>query len=826
MAIFLCLMVLPSWASSDVPQNYLAESFAIGRSPETKKMGVGGNLDETRFLWPNIPAKKRFFSRIRITNEGDQNVINPRLSINGFIIPLSTNELIRNISHKSRDPLDQVLRIFYAMCDYSIHASTRNVDVSSPLSFFLFHGYGACTDVSAVQAELWQLFGYKWRSSAPHNHASAEVEVRGKTVHLDTDLRAFYLMYDNETIASAQDIHDDPMLVMRASHERVYDRFPRMPHDPKVDMYFSSEKNAALYPPHKIIEPLKINKLDKDVVRIVLRPGESYGWHTGERRVVNPFNNDPYIPIVARDVLWETHLDMANKAHLWFLKDTTEREKIQTRGSVDIKKTLVTLPYLLPFPLLGMKIHLVSNATSVPDELDLSEKVCIRMITPKKAMEDCVALKEIIKGEYSLDKLVQGMPYPLRKFRIEINGRKLLLNNHKNFFLSGIKINLNCLSTIFAMRALQSGENTLVYSDDSSARSVKIIAEARGEHVTLPRFPNEDFYPSANAKIPDANLQFIWPAAVDDSVAGYHIQISSFADMRYPLSPTFDRLVKEDQIKIVGGTVRFQLPWHGMLPVQKKLHWRVRPYNNDLLAGDWSKTASFEVRGPGAPEQLKLTEQEGKIVLSWKAAAYGTKPAYYEIHTSNLEGFIPVDKPHRLLGLSDRNTNKKCWHDVCATAWPVVPSTFVMTTRESKIVFNPSDTKNVKRRLGAHWRVIAVDTKGSRSCPSPQGFLRTPMLIPPEIIVLPPGKVTYRVPAISTLGRIYTKGHYDMGLWSKPQVTFSLATGSSQNWKIDTAKGLITGTLKANEEISLQVSVQDQYGRKDARVLKFKTGVR
>ena len=825
LTIFLCLMVPQSWGASDVPQNYLTESFAIERSSETKKLQVGGNLDETRFLWPNMPAKKRFFSRIRITNEGDQDVINPRVRINGFRIPLSSDELTRNISHESRDPLDRVLRTFYAMCSYSIHADP-NIDTRKPLSYFLYHSYGICDDQISVQAELWQLFGYKWRSSGPYNHASAEVEVRGKSVHFDTDMHAFYLMYNNETIASAQDIHDDPLLVMRASHERVYDRFPRLPDDPEVNIYFSSEKYAALYGPGKLIEPLVLHKAEKNAVRIVLRPGESYGWHTGERRVVNPFNNDPNIPIVARDVLWETHLDMANKAHLWFLSDTTERAKVQNRGDVDLKKTLITLPYHLPFPLLGMKIHLVSNATGVTDGLDLGDKICIRMITPKKTMEDCVVLKEIIKSEYSFDHLVQGMSYPLREFRIEIDGRKLLSNNHEDFSLSGIQVNLNCLSTIFAMRALRAGENTLVYSDDSSVRSVKIITEARGEHVTLPRFPNDDFSPSANAAIPESKLQFVWPAAVDDSVAGYHIQISAFPDMRYPLSPTFDRLVKEDQMKVVGGTVRFRLPWHGMLPVQKKLYWRVRPFNQTLLAGDWSKTASFKVRGPGAPEQIKLTEQEGKIVLSWKAAAYGTTPAYYEIHTSNLEGFIPVDKPHRLLGLSDRNTNKRCWHDVCATAWPVVPSTFVMTTRESKIVFNPSDTKNLKKRFGAHWRVIAVDAKGSRSCPSPQGFLRTPMLVPPEIIVLPPGKVTYRVPVISTLGRVYTKGNYDMGLWSKPQITFSLAPGSLQNWKIDKTKGLITGTLKANEEISLQVSVQDQYGRKDARVLKFRTGVR
>ena len=100
------------------------------------------------------------------------------------------------------------------------------------------------------------------------------------------------------------------------------------------------------------------------------------------------------------------------------------------------------------------------------------------------------------------------------------------------------------------------------------------------------------------------------------------------------------------------------------------------------------------------------------------------------------------------------------------------------------------------------------------------------MLVPPDIIVFPPGKVTYQVPVISTLGRVWIKENYDMGLWSKPQITFSLAPSSSQNWKIDKTKGLIKGTLKVNEEISLQVSVQDQFGRKDTRVLKFRTGGR
>ncbi|MEW6335160.1 MAG: hypothetical protein AB1558_12910, partial [Thermodesulfobacteriota bacterium] len=399
------------------------------------------------------------------------------------------------------------------------------------------------------------------------------------------------------------------------------------------------------------------------------------------------------------------------------------------------------------------------------------------------------------------------------------------LNNRKVLSLGGIRLNLNCLASIFAFRSLRAGVNTLVYSDDSAKRSVRISAEAAPEQIILPRFPNGSFQPSGNGETPESKLSFVWPEAAD--ATGYHFQISAFPDMRYPLSPTFDRLVKADQMAISGGTVRFRLPWHGMLPVQKQLYWRVRPFDKDLLAGDWSQTIPLRVRGPGAPEQIRITEREGKVVLSWKAAPYGTAPARYEIHASNLEGFMPVDRPHRILGLSDDNTGKRCWEDTCASAWPVVPSTFVTSSRETQMTLIPFTSQKLKGRLGAHWRVIAVDAEGSRSGPSPQAFLRTPMLVPTDTIIVAPGKVSYKVPVISTLGRVWIRENYDMGLWSKPRVTFSLKqtpSKQSPDWKIDKTRGLITGVLKANEEMSLQASVQDQFGRKDTRLLKFKAG--
>ncbi|MEW6332871.1 MAG: hypothetical protein AB1558_01230, partial [Thermodesulfobacteriota bacterium] len=249
-------------------------------------MKLDGNLDETRFLWPNMPAKKRLHSRIRIINDGDHVVVNPRVRINGTRTPLSSDELIEEITKNSPDPLDKVLRTYHAMRCYSVHADPH-IETGDPLSYFLYHSYGICNQQGAVLAGLWELYGYRWRESGPHNHWSAEVEIGGKTVHLDTDMHAYYLMYDNHTIASAQDIHDDPMLVIRASHDRVFDRFPRMADDAEVNMYFSSERTAALYNgTRRSIPPLKFGKPEKESVRFVLRPGESYGWHTGEPKNV------------------------------------------------------------------------------------------------------------------------------------------------------------------------------------------------------------------------------------------------------------------------------------------------------------------------------------------------------------------------------------------------------------------------------------------------------------------------------------------------------------------------------------------------------------
>ena len=151
-----------------------------------------------------------------------------------------------------------------------------------------------------------------------------------------------------------------------------------------------------------------------------------------------------------------------------------------------------------------------------------------------------------------------------------------------------------------------------------------------------------------------------------------------------------------------------------------------------------------------------MTYDQGKVILSWSASPSGTQPSYYEIHSSVLEGFNPMSEPHRILGFGDREEAKYTWYDVDATDWPVAPETTLTTTKETRLtLFDASGEKAAWfSKLGAHFRVIAVDADGSRSCPSPQAHLLSPLVLPDRVV--------------STVGRITTMHPYFLGLWNKP----------------------------------------------------------
>jgi len=242
-------------------------------------------------------------------------------------------------------------------------------------------------------------------------------------------------------------------------------------------------------------------------------------------------------------------------------------------------------------------------------------------------------------------------------------------------------------------------------------------------------------------------------------------------------------------------------------------------------ADAWSVVRPFKVRGPVAPEQVRVNYTGGKIELSWSPGVAGSRPVRYEIHHSSLEGFSPVSENHQILGFSDQPIIKYIWNDVYATDWPVVPSTLLTTTSETRYTLHDpaSQQTDLPNPFGAHIRIIAVDPEGSQSVPSPQIHLIAPYLCAPAIVSLPAGEVSWKVPVIISVGRVTATEPYYLGLWEKPRYAFSLRniSGGGGSWRIDAQSGTIQGSLPKGGEATIVINVTDQFSNQSSQQVRF-----
>ncbi len=74
------------------------------------------------------------------------------------------------------------------------------------------YGYGHCGTFAAVLESLWWTAGLKARHVNIGNHAATEVFYDNDWHYIDSNTRSFFLEKDNQTIASLENLNDDPEL--------------------------------------------------------------------------------------------------------------------------------------------------------------------------------------------------------------------------------------------------------------------------------------------------------------------------------------------------------------------------------------------------------------------------------------------------------------------------------------------------------------------------------------------------------------------------------------------------------------------------------------
>ena len=91
-------------------------------------------------------------------------------------------------------------------------------------------------------------------------------------------------------------------------------------------------------------------------------------------------------------------------------------------------------------------------------------------------------------------------------------------------------------------------------------------------------------------------MVFQWKAATDpdgDAITDYHFQLSDHPEMRWPMSPNFDKYVSRTPDK---GSTRYTLPRPGLLTHGKTYYWHVKAKDLQRRLGAMERHLEFHGR--------------------------------------------------------------------------------------------------------------------------------------------------------------------------------------------------------------------------------------
>jgi hypothetical protein len=346
-----------------------------------------------------------------------------------------------------------------------------------------------------------------------------------------------------------------------------------------------------------------------------------------------------------------------------------------------------------------------------------------------------------------------------------------------------------------AMPSMSLGDNSYTYlehtdnrSGANAARHLRIThtwVERRKTHP--PTAPESPVYPANGGRSDGTDVVFQWHAATDpdgDAITDYHFQLSDRPDMRWPMSPNFDKYVSRTADQ---GQTRYTLPRPGLLTHGVTYYWHVKAKNAHGVWGPWSDTWSFTAQGSGYPLDLAIKWDAGAGIgtLTWRANPAGRAPAKYRVYGSDEKGFTVHDTPYEVkLGDTKELANP-------------FPANFVAevagTSLEVLGVGNGLPNANK-----AYYRVVAVDAGGKRSGDSDYVEAPRPFIYSTPVTSAPAGQpYRYQVKAIRSIGdlarRDGARPKPGTKFWKLEPLKFSLT--QKPGWmSINPETGLITGT--------------------------------
>jgi hypothetical protein len=719
----LAFLLLPAVAFAAEPvQRRHSETAASSRHEFAIRMG--GTMDGENTRTPiGYAAWSREFEpmrEVRIENIGDAPVVNPWVLVNGRRDWRTVGSIIAEATRGCATERERAIAIWRFVIGNRFHATPNDGDNVEPVKQFNVYGYSLCGDIAQTIRQLWKVAGFQTRRGRPHGHCLTEVWFDNAWRSLDGDEQIICLARDNETIGNEEDIVRDHDLMKRTHTYGIL----------APDDLFTDQFSASLH----VYEGKREGDWRDDLghrMDLTLRPGESLAWrwdNVGRSHGTNltsgwgPQASEP----------------LANGRLVYAPSKPAE--------AGDMTGGALVVPMASPYVIVGGKLEVRGGS-----------KVFISFDQKK--------WEPLASGDLDAQFPPEGSP----RYRY-------WLKFEPADALQSLRVQNVLQMAPLSLPALSVGDNRIVYTDESSGgRKVRVSFEWAERGDSQPPVAPEAEFPKDGSDVEGTQFTFKWSATGAD----YHFQLSNRADMKWPLSPTFDRLISKTPQR---GTAGWMAPHCGLLNSGQRYHWRVRARNKDGLWGAWSRTFSFTPQGPGVPLDVRYDAATGAV--RWQANPRGRPPVKWRIHASDEKGFTASDTPHQVLWESGYEGKRE--------------------VRESPPTVVGETGKPEWRALtNAFYRIVAVDAQGVMSGPSDCAAAPRPKFVSQPLTRAKAGTAySYRPRVIRSLGDLrckdYTKDKiYWAGHWNVDVPAWSLTAGP-QWLKLSAESGELSGTPPAS----------------------------
>jgi hypothetical protein len=759
---------------------------------------------------------------VLIENLGPADVHNPRLIVNGSGDWRTLASIVAEATRGWTSESDKARAVWEFVRRQRFHACTWDGECSDAVKALNVYGYTLCGDQALVLNDLWNAAGLKTRRGYPVGHCVGEVLYDGRFHLLDSDEHVICLLRDNQTIASEADVVRDHDLMKRTHTYGIGSGESRQTDEFSASLYGYEGKREGAYGLHAR------HRMD-----LVLRPGESleFRWdHVGKQYTAGtaPVAGQPL-----RDGLGDllagwgpTAYDNMRNGRLRYRPDlgaevaqrgaescenvTWDRSAARLRPSASNQPARVTWRFASPYVVVG-------GRASATVELPPGAAAQWRCSTDGKEWTTAAAVNAGPKTTLvaTLDNLLSPRKRPTYGFLLQ-------LQLQGPATAADVSFEHDIQTSALGLPELTVGENRIVYTDDSPGpRRVRVTHRWLERTVWHPpAAPAAAIAPADGAVVEGTRVRFVWNASSDpdgDAIVDYHFELSAHADMRWPLSPNFEKLTS---LTPARGKPEWTVPYAGLLNPDTTYYWRVRALDATRVWGPWSRTFSFQCRAPGVPLELQLVpDKPAGLTLTWRANPLGRSPAAYKVYGSDEQGFSVSDTEHLVLrgkgfvrSFEEYAAKPANAPDSNMVKTPANPLARTSATR-LRVVAPELREPNANK---AFYRVVAVDSQGNESGPSDYVEVPRPYACnqPPAARVGVP--FHYQPAVIRSIGDLRCRADkassYNAAFWDREELTFQ-AVQVPEGLTLDPQTGLIQGKFTAAGEVSLAFKITTSTGR-------------